>query len=123
MEGLLSSGTGVLVPEISDYEVQPELLRAERHRGLRRLDALKTVIGFLPITTPVMLTAAEYWATARKRGRPATRDEDIDCDMILAAQATHLAAGGNRVVVATMNTRHFELFVDARHWRDIKPDA
>ncbi|MEX2261699.1 MAG: hypothetical protein WD696_07095 [Bryobacteraceae bacterium] len=45
-----------MIPEIADYEVRRELLRAGKEKGLGRLDAL-------PITTPVMLKAAEFWAT------------------------------------------------------------
>jgi len=56
----------VVIPEIADYEVRRELLRAERTKGLARLDGLKGVLAFVPITTPAMLLAAEFWAAARK---------------------------------------------------------
>ncbi len=42
--------------------------------------------------------------------------------MILAAQATLLGGEGDLVVVATSNVGHLSLFIDARHWREIKPD-
>jgi predicted nucleic acid-binding protein len=122
LESLLSNGIRVLVPEISDYEVRRELLRADKFRGLQRLDALKTRIGYLPITTQVMLVAANFWAQARKRGRPTAGEDDIDCDMILAAQAAGLSARGEHAVIATANVRHLSLFADARHWRDISPE-
>src|SRR5687768_1874315 len=60
----------VLVPEIADYEVRRDLLRADKYAGLQRLDVLKVEIGYLPITTAVMLTAADHWARARRQGRP-----------------------------------------------------
>jgi hypothetical protein len=53
------------VPEIADYEVRRELLRANKVRGIARLDLLKNSIGYLPLTTPIMLKAAELWAQAR----------------------------------------------------------
>jgi hypothetical protein len=37
----LHKSTVVLVPEIADYEVRRELLRANKVRGIARLDALK----------------------------------------------------------------------------------
>ena len=45
----------ILLPEISDYELRRELLRANKQRGLRQLDQLKTSIPYLPITTQTML--------------------------------------------------------------------
>jgi hypothetical protein len=62
---LLAAGITVIVPEIADYEVRRELLRANRQKGVRRLDDLKAAIGYAPISTRVMLKAAEFWAQAR----------------------------------------------------------
>ena len=45
----------MVIPEIADYEVRRELLRAGKDRGLGRLDALKAMLGYAPITMPVML--------------------------------------------------------------------
>lgn len=58
MRSLLGRGGRVVVPEIADYEVGRELLRANRIRSLGRLDALKTNLEYLPIATAVMLRAA-----------------------------------------------------------------
>lgn len=122
LRSLLGRNVSALVPEIADYEVRRELIRAGRLRGIARLDVVKAEIGYLPITTDVMLTAADFWAIARNRGRPTAADDDLDCDMILAAQSALLQMRGDNVVVATTNVRHLALFVDARHWRDINPD-
>jgi hypothetical protein len=65
----------VVVPEIADYEVRRELLRAGKDRGLGRLDALKGMLGYAPITTQVMLKAAELGQLHGSWGgsRPTTR--------------------------------------------------
>ena len=84
LEAILSAGVSVLVAEISDYEVRRELLRAGRLRGVRRLDELKEAIGYRPITTRVMLTAAGLRADARKQGQPTAPDPALDADVILA---------------------------------------
>jgi hypothetical protein len=80
---------------------------------------LKSLLGYAPITTQVMLKAAEYWATARKMGRQAADDAALDADMILVAQATALIQDGTEIVVATTNARHLALCAPAREWRDI----
>lgn len=112
----------VIVPEIADYEVRRELLRIGSARGIANVDGLKTRLDYLPLTTDAMLRAAELWAQARRRGRPTATDADLDCDVILAAQALLLADAGEQPVIATTNVRHLGQFVDARLWRDITPD-
>lgn len=57
---LVVAGVTVLVPEIADYEVRRELLRAGRSKGVKRLDQLKVSLGYLPITTEAILRAAEF---------------------------------------------------------------
>ena len=68
LQDLLHADTVVLVPEIADYELRRELLRAGKQKSIIRLNSLKTNLGFLPIDTSAMLLAAEFWAEARKRG-------------------------------------------------------
>ena len=69
LASLAARGDQIRLPEIANYEVRRELLRAGKPRGIQRLDALKATVAYLPITTAVMLTAAEFWAEARRRGR------------------------------------------------------
>jgi hypothetical protein len=101
--------------EIADYEVRRELLRAGKDRGLARLDALKAMLGYAPVTTPVMLKAAEFWATVRRMGQQSADDASLDADMIPAAQAAALNRGGDDTVIATTNVRHLSLFASARY--------
>ncbi|MBX6764577.1 MAG: nuclease [Rubrobacteraceae bacterium] len=122
LRGLLSVGVPVLVPEISDYEVRRELLRAGRTRSLDRLDRLTRDLGYLPLTTEAMRLAARFWADARKQGQPTASDESLDADVILAAQAAVLNEETEEgVVVATTNPRHLSRFVDASLWQNIAP--
>jgi hypothetical protein len=116
---LVSRGVDIVIREIADYEVRRELLRAGKDRGLARLDALKAMLGYASITTPVMLKAAEFWAAARRMGRQSADDASLDADMILAAQADALNRTGDNAVIATTNARHLALFTTARVWRDI----
>src|ERR1019366_7346804 len=119
LASLAYSGVEIVIPEIADYEVRRELLRAGKDRGLGRLDALKSMLGYAPITTAVMQKAAEFWAVARNMGRQSAGDASLDADMILAAQAGALAREGDETVIAATNVRHLALFSSARIWRDI----
>lgn len=117
---LLTHGVRVLVPELADYEVRRELLRAGRTQGVSRLDQLKTTAGYVPLSTQTMLLAAEYWAQARRRGQPTATDPALDGDVILAAQAAVLAQHGEPVVIATSNVAHLARFVPALRWQDVQ---
>ncbi|NER99842.1 MAG: type II toxin-antitoxin system VapC family toxin, partial [Symploca sp. SIO1B1] len=65
---LFDRGYDVVLPEIIDYEIRRELLRANKISGIKKLNRLKAEIIYLPITTEVMLKAAELWAEVRKQG-------------------------------------------------------
>lgn len=119
MQSQLKKGIRVLVPELADYEVRRELLRIDSKKAIAKLDGLKSVVGYAPLTTEVILQAATFWAQARNMGRPTAKEAALDGDMILAAQAFVLTTKGHHVVVATTNVKHLNLFADARLWRDI----
>jgi predicted nucleic acid-binding protein len=119
LESLVRKEKYIVVSEIADYEIRRELLRADKIRGIARLDALKAAALYLPITTQTMLKAAEFWATARKQGKPTADDKALDGDVILAAQAFLLSQRGHDIVIATTNVKHPSLFVTAKHWSGI----
>jgi len=58
----ITAGSRVIVPEIADYEVRRELLRANKTKGIVRLDDLAKFLEYLPMTTPAMRQAAQLWA-------------------------------------------------------------
>ena len=118
---LLAAGVRVVVPEIADYEIRRELLRRGATASLQRLDQVKAGLEYDPITTAVMLRAAELWAAARRAGRPTAPPEALDGDCLLAAQALLAAGPGDVVTVATDNVGHLARFVDAQPWETIAP--
>jgi predicted nucleic acid-binding protein len=111
---LLDANETIVIPEITDYEVRRSLLLSGLTKSVARLDQLKHVLVYRPITTSIMLKAAELWADARKRGKPTADLKELDGDVILAAQALQVNA-----IVATENVGHLSLFVEARHWKEI----
>ena len=112
-------GYKVAIPEIADYELRRELIRANKLKGIQRLDRLKNEIIYLPITTSVMLYAAKLWAEVRQSGQATADPKSLDGDVILAAQAMLQVKRGYEVIVATTNVKHISRFVDARLWTDI----
>ncbi|MCA6596155.1 MAG: type II toxin-antitoxin system VapC family toxin [Pseudanabaena sp.] len=116
LDSLLARNINVVLSEIIDYEVRRELLRANKLSSIRKLDSELT---YLPITTEVMLKAAELWARARNAGKPTADNKSLDGDVILAAQAVLVAGYGHEVIIATSNAKHLSLFADAREWQSI----
>jgi len=117
---LLANGWQIAVPAIIYYEVQRELLRAGKVKGLRNLDRFTQAVPdrYLPLSDRDLRLAATLWADARRRGRPTGDPNGLDIDVILAAQALSLGPGA---IVATSNVKHLEQFCDARHWSGIRP--
>ena len=50
LQELLTSGVRIIAPEIADYEIRRELLRAHKTAGLAKLDALTQALEYRPIT-------------------------------------------------------------------------
>ena len=115
----LRSQSRIVVPEIADYEVRRELIRARKEEGLNRLDTLSQIVEYQPLTTASMRVAAKLWARARQTGQPTAGDNTIDGDMILIAQAMSLDTGA---IIATTNVKHLSRFVSADEWQTIEPD-
>jgi predicted nucleic acid-binding protein len=63
---MLRGRAEVIIPEITDFELRRNLLLEGLVESVRRLDELKAVLTYLPLSTRVMLRAAEFWAQARK---------------------------------------------------------
>jgi predicted nucleic acid-binding protein len=108
------------MPEIADYEVRRELLRANKIKGVNRLDALGKFLEYLPLTTVAMRQAAKLWAQARQQGQPTAGDKTIDGDMILVAQAMTIETPD--IVIATTNVGHLSRFITAELWQNIPPN-
>ena len=117
LQGLALAGHKIIVPEIADYELRRELLRAHKTKGLNHLDVLIKTLDYLPITTEAMRQAAEFWAQARQQGQPTAGDNTIDGDMILAGQVATLK--DKDAVIATTNVGHLSRFATAELWIDV----
>lgn len=121
MEDLLTQGIKIYVPEIADYEVRRELLRAGKPTSVLRLDRLKQLARHVPLTTAAMQEAAALWAQVRNQGLTTADVHALDGDVIVAAQVLALGYAPTEIVIATSNTRHLSRFAPAELWERIKP--
>lgn len=122
---LVAAGHIIYVPEVIDYELRRELLRAGKMQSVVELDTQKIRYEYAPITTETMLLAAELWARMRSGGTPTGDPKKLDVDVILAAQALtegrRLGFGQAQIIVATSNVAHLSRMVTADLWQNISP--
>lgn len=118
LQSRLAHANRIFIPEIIDYEIRRELIRANKRTGLRNLNNLISTLEYLPLSTAAMRQAAEFWAHARKNGIPTTNSTALDVDVILAAQAATLL--NPNVVIATTNAKHLSRFINAKLWQEIE---
>jgi predicted nucleic acid-binding protein len=119
LESLVLKGVEVKIPEIADYEVRRELIRADKYKGINRLDDLQRYLDYIPLTTQIMLKAAQFWAQMRKQGIQTADNKALDGDVILAAQAAVIQDQGHEVIIATTNVGHLSRLIHAQEWRNI----
>jgi len=120
--GMLEAGARICVPEICDYELRRAYILNKSNIPLERLESLISVLTYVPVDTSMMRRAAELWADARSRGKQTADEKELDCDVVLAAQALVSTAQTESAVVATTNVGHLSLFLRADTWENIKPD-
>lgn len=113
---MLLAGQEIIIAEITDFEVRRELVMRGLLRSISVLDQLANLHSYLPLETKAMRLAAQLWADSRKLGIPTADPKELDCDVILAAQALIVNA-----IVATENVGHLSRYVEAKHWKDITP--
>ena len=67
------------------------------------------------------LPGCRLWAQARHAGTPTAAPSELDCDVLLAAQALTLEVSAADRVIATTNVGHLAQFVAAELWTQIAP--
>jgi toxin FitB len=102
LEELRAANVAVKVPQIADYELRRKLIHIRSAASIALLNKLiRSTGGLVRIGIRTMQKACELWAQSRWEGRQTGKDEAIDGDMILCAQALLLAKNGDTVEVAT----------------------
>ena len=122
LQSLRSESTELRVPEVADYELRRELLRAGKTKSINRLNQIVRYI-LIPIDSETMRMAAELWANIRREGQPTASNDSLDGDVILAAQAILQLNNFDLVVVVTTNFNHISRFesegIKVEDWQQI----
>jgi predicted nucleic acid-binding protein len=120
---LIAAGHRLIVPAIADYEVRRELERLGHRKGLAQLDAFNAARAdrYLALTDSALRLAARLWAQARNAGTPTADPKELDCDVLIAAQALTLNIPSTDLGIATSNVGHLSRFVTADLWTNISP--
>lgn len=117
----LARGTRIVVPEIVEYELRRELLRAKKTRSLKRLDTFiaAETDRLIPLSRQAVLKAAELWAESRKKGLPTADPKELDIDVIQAAQLLTANLDLSDLTIATANVGHLSRFIRAENWQQL----
>jgi len=110
----------IYVPEIIDYELRRKLLHIGYRQRQTRKWAREALVGldewvstgYIPLTTKALRLAADLWAQTRANGQSRGPEDDLDVDVILAAQARQ--AGG---YILTTNEKHFRNIAEVFDWK------
>jgi predicted nucleic acid-binding protein len=117
----LARGTRVVVPEIVEYELRRELLRASKTASVKRLDAFVGAEAdrLILLTRSAILRAAQLWAEARQKGLPTADPKELDIDVVQSAQLLTAGFDPKDVTIATSNVGHLSRFLRAEPWQRI----
>lgn len=117
----IQRGASFLVPAIAYYEVRRELERLNSAAGIARLDAFchADPRRYLILTDDALRLACTLWARARNSGTPTADPKELDCDVLLAAQALTLDLPASDLIIATTNVGHLSQFVTADLWVNV----
>lgn len=118
-----AAGHRFIVPCIADFEVRRELVRGNKQNGIQKLNLFNAAepYRFLFLTDSALLLASDLWAKSRNAGTPTADPKELDCDVLIAAQALGMGLPESEFVIATVNVGHLAQFAPAKEWRDILP--
>lgn len=108
-----------------DYELRRSLVLASQKKsslnGIPKLNGLREIIFFLPITYPLLIKASSLWAQSRSKGIPTANDSSLDVDIIICChwQMLQEESPGRYAVIATTNVKHLSRLAEAQLWKNI----
>ena len=115
------------VAEITDYELRRELTLQGLTKGISNLNKFKQRQQIVPIDSESLLLATELWAELRKEGQPTADKKNIDCDVIMVAQALQLRKQFEQIIILTIDVKdliRFQKFgIEVWDWKQALSDC
>jgi hypothetical protein len=108
---------------MADYELRREYLLRGNDVSLKKLDSLRKVVSYLPVSDTALNDAATLWAKTRAAGKPTADPKALDADCIIVAQirefANELGLGNDEFIIATVDIGDLPRLAPAARWTDI----
>lgn len=95
----------IRVAEITDYELRRELTLQQFNKGLNNLNKFRQKQQIIPIDSESLITATQLWAEIRKTGQATADNKNIDCDVIMVAQALQLSEQFQQIIILTIDVK------------------
>lgn len=115
------------VAEITDYELRRELQLQGLQKGINNLDKFRQRQQIIPIDSASLLIATDLWAEIRKTGQPTADKKNIDCDVIMVAQALQLRQQFSQIIILTIDVKdliRFKKFgIEVWDWKQALSDC
>ena len=93
------------IAEITDYELRRELKLQNLHKGINNLNKFDRRREIISLDREALIIAAELWAELRKTAQPTADNKNIDCDVIMVAQALKLRNRFEQIIILTIDIK------------------
>ncbi|MEM7761177.1 MAG: hypothetical protein AAF298_24060 [Cyanobacteria bacterium P01_A01_bin.40] len=115
------------VAKITDYELRRELTLQGLTKGIRNLNKFKQRQEIIPIDSESLFLATELWAKLRRDGQPTADSKNIDCDVIMVAQALKLQKQFEQIIILTIDIKDLIRFrkfgIEVWDWKQALSDC
>lgn len=115
------------VAEITDYELRRELNLQKLTKGINNLNKFRQRQEIIPLDSESLLVATDLWAELRREAQPTADNKNIDCDVIMVAQALSLAKQFEQIIMLTIDVKDLVRFkkfgVEVWDWKQALSDC
>ena len=96
-------------------------------KGINNLNKFRQRELIIPIDNESLITATELWAEIRKIGQATADNKNIDCDVIMVAQALTLRKQFQQIIILTIDVKdliRFKKFgIEVWDWKQALGDC
>ena len=114
------------VAEITVYELRRNLELEELQKAINNLSKYKQRQEIILIDSESLDDAANLWAIIRRQGESTADQKNIDCDVIMVAQALKLRQEFEQIIILTTDRdliRFQQFGIEVWHWKQALSDC